>query len=127
MKAKCVVNGMVFHAFHGTMEVERELGQVFIVDVSIDFDCVQTEIVQTAEPVIRGQDIYDTAKDLILGTKFKSHAALAASLAGAMFKRFGRADEVHVSVGCRNIFIAGDVREMSAVAECVRKDFEAKG
>jgi dihydroneopterin aldolase len=118
---------MVFHAFHGTMEVERELGQIFVVDVVIDFDCVQTEIVQYAEPVIRGQDVYDTTKDLILGTKFKSHYALAASLAGAMFKRFGRADTVRVSVGSRNIFIAGDVQEMISVAECVRKDFEVRG
>ncbi|MDR0649160.1 MAG: dihydroneopterin aldolase [Synergistaceae bacterium] len=127
MKVKCVVHGMSFHAFHGAMEVERELGQMFYVDVALAMEMTEADASPSVNTDVRGSEIYEVTKNIMMGTKFNSHASLALAIARDLFARFKHVTDVDVTVGRRQLFIAGDVKEIMATASCVRSDFEEKG
>jgi dihydroneopterin aldolase len=126
MKGKCIVQGMNFHAFHGMMEVERELGQVFSVDVTLYMDLKPEDASPSVKTEVRGSEIYEVTKDIMMGTKFTSHMSLALALAKDLLDRFVEVTEVEVTVGRRQLFIPGDVREILACVTCDRSDFEKK-
>jgi dihydroneopterin aldolase len=126
MKGKCIVQGMNFHAFHGMMEVERELGQVFSVDVALYINLTPEDASPSVKTEVRGSEIYEVTKNMVMGTKFTSHMSLALALAKEMFTHFRQVTEVEVTVGRRQLFIPGDVREILACVACARSDFEKK-
>jgi dihydroneopterin aldolase len=118
---------MNFHAFHGAMEVERELGQMFSVDVSLSMDLSANDALPSVNTEVRGSEVYEITKNMIMGTKFNSHLSLALALAKKLFERFKQVTDVEVTVGRKQLFIAGDVREILASVSCVRADFEKQG
>ncbi|MDR1019523.1 MAG: dihydroneopterin aldolase [Synergistaceae bacterium] len=127
MKGKCVVRGMNFHAFHGAMEVERELGQMFSVDAALSMEMTLADASPSVNTDVRGSEIYEVTKNVMMGTKFNSHTSLALAIAKDLFARFKHVTDAEVSIGRRQLFIAGDVREILAIVSCVRSDFEKKG
>jgi dihydroneopterin aldolase len=121
------VKGMSFHAFHGHLEVERELGQVFLVDVILGFDLTPDSESPAAESNLRGGEIYELTKNVIMGTKFRSHASLALRLAHEMLSSHKDVTDARVVIERRHLFIPGDVRSIEAEVFCTREDFEKKG
>ncbi len=124
MQGKCTIRGMHFHAFHGSLELERELGLVFIVDVALFFPLSLEDASQSTVNPIESADIYETTKGVMMGTKFKSRTSLALRIAREMLTRFGEVSQVHVKVACKHFFI-GDVEAIEAEVQCTREDFPA--
>lgn len=123
MQGKFTIRGMHFHAFHGSLEVERELGLVFVVDVTLFFPLSQEDASEAAVSKIQGEVVYEVAKSVMMGTKFKSRVSLALRIAREMFGRFDEADEVYVKVTRKHIFIPSDVEAIEAEVQCKREDF----
>jgi FolB domain len=126
MRGKYSVKGMKFHAFHGALEVERELGQVFSVDVDLGIDLGAAEASEGAEPLVRGGDVYEVTKGVVMGSRFKSHVNLAMRIAGELLRRFESAADATVVVGRRQLFIPGEVDMILAEVHCTRDDLKAK-
>ena len=124
MQGTTSVNGMSFHAFHGDMEVERELGQVFSVDISVAFEMAASDLSPSSEEAVKGAGIYDVAKEVILGTRYQSITKLGMRIAKELFTHFKSATEIEVCISRRPLFVAGDVKEMVADVYCERGDFE---
>jgi len=122
MQGKFCVSGMNFHAFHGALEVERELGQVFSINVKLGFRVEPEDVSLTTEPPIRGADVYDETKKLVMGSRFHSHISLALAIAKAMFEHFDAAETAEVSIARKQLFIAGTVEEVTAEVSCDRKE-----
>jgi dihydroneopterin aldolase len=127
MKGKCTVKGMNFHAFHGAMEVERELGQVFSVDVTLYLDLIAADASPQVKAEVRGSDVYEVAKNIMMGTKFNAHTSLALAIAKEMFNHFKHVTDVEVAIGRKQLYIAGDVKKIIAEVYCSREDFDKKG
>lgn len=123
MQGKYTIKGMHFHAFHGTLEVERELGLVFSVDVSLLFELHAADVSEDAAALIKGADVYDLTKGLMMGTKYKSRTNLAVRIARELLAKYGHVQEAHVVVSKRHVFIAGDVDFIMAEVFCKREDF----
>jgi dihydroneopterin aldolase len=117
---------MTFHAFHGFLEVERELGQVFAVDVVLDFDLKPEDIAPSVNSIVNGNEVYDVTKNIMMGTKFRSTTSLALAIAKELLSRFKQVKSADVRVGRKQLFIAGDVKEILAEVSCSREDFEKK-
>ncbi len=124
MQGKYTIKGMHFHAFHGSLELERELGLVFIVDVTLFFPLLPEDASQSTANQIESADIYETTKGVMMGTKFKSRTSLALRIAHEMFSRFEKVGQIHVKVACKHFFI-GDVEAIEAEVQCTREDFSA--
>ena len=124
MNGKYIIKGMNFHAFHGFLEVERELGQVFSIDVTLSFPLRNEDASPSAVHKIRGAEVYDLTRGVVMGTKYTSHLSLAIAIAHIMLKNFEIATEATVVVGRRQLFIAGNVDEVLAEVTCDRGDLE---
>lgn len=122
MQGKFCVSGMNFHAFHGSLEVERELGQVFSIDVRLGFSITCEDLSPGTEAPIRGADVYEETKNVVMGSRFHSHVSLALAIAKAMFDHFDVAETAVVSIARKQLFIAGTVDEVIAEASCNREE-----
>ena len=124
---KCIhtVKGMSFHAFHGVMEVERELGQVYFVDVTIDFGLDPADISEKDEPVIRDAGVFEITRNIMMATKFRSISSLACTIASGLLEQYEKALSATVSINKKQLFIPGNVDSCLTEVEITRSDFEA--
>jgi dihydroneopterin aldolase len=129
MKGIHAVMGMSFHAFHGVLEVERELGQVFSVDAIVEFEMAPGDDSPKAEPMIKDADVYEITRNVILETKYKSITGLAGKIAHDLIAEYSKASNVTVSIKRKQIFTSGNVDYAVAEVSCGRGDFgeSAKG
>jgi len=125
MKSRHAVIGMNFHAFHGVLEVERELGQVFSVDVIVEFDVNPNDDVPNAEPVVRDADVYEITRNVIMETKYRSISSLAGRIARNMLASFGKVTHAKVAIKKKQLFIPGSVESVIVDVECSREDIKA--
>jgi dihydroneopterin aldolase len=126
MKGIHAVMGMDFHAFHGVLEVERELGQVFSVDAIVEFEMAPGDDSPKAEPMVKDADVYEITRNVMLETKYKSIASLAGKIARNLLAECSKASNVTVSIKRKQIFISGSVDYAVAEVSCRREDFEEK-
>jgi dihydroneopterin aldolase len=106
---------MSFHAFHGILEVERELGQIFSVDVIVEFDGEPSDVKPHAEPFVRDAEVFEISRNVVMETKYRSITSLAAKIARDVMTSYARAASATVSVTRKQLFIPGNVE--SSVAE----------
>lgn len=125
MHGKYTISGMNFHAFHGSLEVEKELGLVFMVDASLFFDLTPKDASEVAVGKIRGAEVYELTRSVMMGTKFTSRMALALKIAQEMLARFQEATEVHINIRRHHLFIPGNVDAIDVEVQCKREDFGA--
>lgn len=116
------VEGMHFHAFHGDLEVERELGQVFSIDVSLSYEITKQCMDQSSSSSLRGADIYDHIQSIVMGTRYKSLDGLALAIAKNIFEMSAVVQAIEVSISRRQLFIAGDVESIVVAVAVERQD-----
>jgi dihydroneopterin aldolase len=114
---------MSFHAFHGILEVERELGQVFSVDVTVEFDGGPPDVDPWAEPFVRDADIYEISRNVVMETKYRSVISLASKIARDLMSEYAKASSATVSVMRKQLFIPGSVNASVAEVSYTRADF----
>jgi dihydroneopterin aldolase len=91
------LQNMAFFARHGVLDAERELGQVFQVDVEMRLDlstaAASDDIAQTANYA----EIYNLVEEVVNGPEFRLLEALAGAILEAIGRRY-RFDELTVRV-----------------------------
>ena len=125
MKGVQTVKGMSFHAFHGISEVDRELGQVYVVDAAVEFGLDPATISQKDNPLIRDSDVYEVTRGVMMDTKFKSILSLAGTIARDLLEKYEEALSATVSVNRRQLFIPGNVESSVTEAKYSRADLNA--
>jgi dihydroneopterin aldolase len=115
---------MSFHAFHGILEVERELGQIFSVDVTVEFDGDSSDVNPNAEPFVRDADIFEISRNVVMETKYRSIISLAAKIAHDVMTEYARAASATVSVKRKQLFIPGSVENSVAEVSYSRADID---
>ena len=125
---KCVhtVKGMSFHAFHGILEVERELGQVYYVDAILEYDKDPAGLSQKDEPLIREGGVFDVTRNVIMETKFRSISSLAGTIARNMLEKFDKVQCVTICIDRKQLFIPGNVDSSVTEVKFCRSDLEAE-
>ena len=125
MKGAHTVKGMSFHAFHGISEVERELGQVYLVDVTVEFGLDPAGISPKDEPLIRDAGMYEITRNVMMETKFRSISSLAGTIARNLLKEYEKILSVTVCINRRQLFIPGNVDSSVTEVTFDRSDFGA--
>jgi dihydroneopterin aldolase len=126
MKGIHYVKGMSFHAFHGVLEVERELGQVFLVDATVEFVISPEDESPKAEPVVRDADVYEIARNVMTETKYRSITSLAGKIAHDLIAEYGNATYATVAIMRKQLFIPGNVDYSVSEVSYTREDFDSK-
>ena len=122
MQGKYTVKGMGFHAFHGSLEVERELGTIYLVDVTFGVELTPNDDSSKVISGIQGADVYEVVKGLMMGSKFKSIMSLALHIARELLRNFSSAQEATVKITSKQLFIPGNVDSVVAEASATRAD-----
>lgn len=113
------LEGAHFHAFHGEMEVERELGQVFNVNVKLTYEAEPSNMGQEKVTAASYADLYEKTKRVIMGTRFMSVEALAYRIGCDVLKITATSKQAIVEIKRQQLFIPG---HMDAVDVCVTVD-----
>ena len=125
MKGVHTVKGMSFHAFHGVLEVERELGQVYLVDVTAEFELDPAGMSQKDEPMVRDAGIFEITRNVMMENKFRSISSLAGTIGRNMLKEYEKILSVTVCIKRRQLFIPGNVDLSVTEVTCARSDCDA--
>jgi dihydroneopterin aldolase len=127
MRGVHTVKGMNFHAFHGVLEVERELGQVYFVDVAVEFEMDPAKISQKEEPPIRDASIYEITRNVMMENKFRSISSLAGTIARNLLNKYEKALGVTICINRRQLFVPGNLDSSITEVTCTRSDLDAVG
>ena len=122
MKGVHTVKGMNFHAFHGVLEVERELGQVYFVDATVEFELDPADISQEDEPLIRDADVFEVTRNVMMETKFRSISSLAGTIARNLLEEYDKVLSVTVCIRRNQLFIPGNVDSSITEVTVARSD-----
>ncbi len=109
MLAKISLNDMLFYGFHGSMEVERELGQKFLVDVVLTLDVEDAVKEDNPSKSISSYAIYQLTSTIVTEKKFSLIETLTYNIAKAFFEKFPQIIHVLVKVKRPNLYLSGIV------------------
>lgn len=82
------LRNMLFHAYHGVWDEEREVGQRFQVDIEIYRDVSASGRTDLLRDTIDLYKVYDIIEKIVTGKQFKLVEALAETIARELLKQF---------------------------------------
>lgn len=122
MRGKIAVKGMLFYGFHGTMEVERELGQKFLVDVELYMDLERATEEDDPALSVSPQKIYEIAREFVTTHKYYLTETLAFKIAREFLEKFDFIDEALVRVKRPQLLVSGIVDYAEAEVSLRREE-----
>ncbi len=106
MMDKILLTGMRFWGFHGVLEAEQALGQVFIIDLELRGDFGPAGVQDSLEQAVNYAEVYQTVKDMVEGERYRLIEALAERIAARILAEFS-VQEVLVRVNKPHAPISG--------------------
>jgi dihydroneopterin aldolase len=94
---RITLKSLVFYAYHGVFEAEKELGQKFEVDVDMRGDFQAAARVDDIDMAVNYADVYATVKDIVEERDFDLIEALALNIADEVLSGY-EVEEVTVRV-----------------------------
>ncbi len=85
---KLRVLGMIFHAYHGLYDGERENGQRFEVDVEMQYDASKAANTDRIKDTIDVRKVYDHVKQAVTDHKFFLIEAMSRQIADTLLQSF---------------------------------------
>jgi len=101
-----VLKGMRFYAYHGVLPDEREHGQEFIVDVSLETDLRRAGVSDALTDTIDYRDAYDRTREVVEGPARRLLESVAESIAERLLA-LDRVTAVSVSVRKPGVRLSG--------------------
>lgn len=122
MLATMTLKGIHFHAFHGAMEVERELGQVLEIDLSLAYDVQPSRLTPSALPPVQEPAVFDQVQKVVMSSKYYSLEGLALEIARKTLQAHEVVQLVTVVIRRKQLFIPGDIRSADVELTVDRED-----
>jgi len=106
------LNEMEFHAFHGCLSHEKELGNTFRVTLSISIDTARAGITDNLADTLNYQKVYDAVKhEMDIASNLIEH--VAQRIADAVLGQFREIDEIKLFLSKKNPPLGGKVESVS--------------
>lgn len=100
------IDGMQFYAYHGVFEAENEIGQIFIVDVSLDVDLKHAGETDDLEHTVNYGAVYeDVKRETQIQSKLLEH--VAERIAKTLFNHYNQIMALKVKITKQNPPIPG--------------------
>ncbi len=122
MLTTLTILGIQVHAFHGALEVERELGQLLSIDVAVTYDLECEGDGSAKQPPVREASLYEDIKFVVMGSKYSSLELLAGSIGKHLLKRYAMIQIASITISRRQIFIPGVVEGVQVEVTLDRDD-----
>ena len=116
--AKIILENMEFHAFHGCLEFEQQLGNTFLVSLSMEINTEKAGKTDNLEDTLNYQLIYDVVKEQMeIQSKLIEH--VGQRILDSIFEQFPQIEELNVKLSKLNPPLGGKVERVTI--EFIRK------
>ena len=106
------LEGMRFYAYHGCLTSEMEIGNEFIVDVSIETDCSAAGKSDNLEDALNYQAVYDIVKrEMEVRANLLEH--LSQRILDALWESFTQIERIKIKVTKMKPPVGGNVAKAS--------------
>ena len=119
---KLLLEGMIFYGRHGSLPIERELGQHFAVDVEIWCDLRPAGLSDDLSQTVDYSEVHAQTKEIVEGEPVNLTETLAERIAAAILERHPRVEGVRVKISKPNVRLGETVLTGSAVELVRRQD-----
>lgn len=111
---KIIMKGMRFFGRHGVLPQERELGQVFEVDVELFLDLEAAGENDDLGLTVNYADVFGLVEEVVTGRSFSLIETMAHRIATLILERFRPVEKVGVTVKKPSAPIQGSFQYMAA-------------
>jgi dihydroneopterin aldolase len=109
--SKIILEDMEFHAYHGCLEHEIQLGNTFIVSVAMELNTEKAGKTDELHDTLNYQLIYDTVKEQMeIPSKLIEHAGQR--ILDSIYNGFPQINELHVKLVKLNPPLGGKVESV---------------
>lgn len=106
------LEGLEFFAFHGHYPVEKEVGNKFIVNVSIETDCEAAGKSDRLEDALDYQKVYELIKrEMAITSDLLEH--VATRILNALYDQFSEIEHAKVKISKMNPPMGGQIEKVS--------------
>ena len=112
------LQNMVFYAHHGVLDAERELGQIYEVDVEFSLDLSGASTRDDLAQTVDYREVYSLVSKVVVESEYSLLEALAQAIVIAITRRY-RLDDVLVRVRKPHPPIQGQI-------DCVEVELSAE-
>ena len=119
---RILLEGMVFHGWHGTLAAERELGQRFVVDVELHLDLHPAGISDDLARTVDYGEVHRRAREIVEGEPVNLTETVAERIARAILEEYPTVEAVRVKVAKPHVRLGDTVLAGSAVEILRRRD-----
>ncbi len=112
--SKIKLENMEFHAYHGCLEHEQELGNTFLVSVNLDVDTSLAEVSDNLHDTLNYKLVYEAVKEQMnIPAKLIEHAGYR--IIAAVFSRFDAVKKIKVRLSKLNPPLGGKAEKVTIV------------
>ena len=119
---RILLEGMVFHGYHGTLPAERELGQPFVVDVELRLDLRPAALSDDLTRSVDYGEVHRRAKEIVEGPPVNLIETVAERIAAAVLENYPLVEAARVKVVKPDVRLDDTVLTGSAVEILRRRD-----
>ena len=119
---RILLEGMVFHGYHGTLPTERELGQPFVVDVELRLDLRPTGLSDDLTQTVDYGKVHRRAKEIVEGPPVNLTETIAERVAAAILEDHPSVEAIRLKVAKPHVRLDDTVLADSAVEILRRRD-----
>lgn len=110
---------MEFHAFHGCLEFEQQLGNTFVVSISMELNTDQAGKTDNLDDTLNYQLVYDVVREQMeIQSKLIEH--LGQRILDSVFERFPQITKLNVKLSKQNPPLGGKVERVTIELERIQ-------
>ncbi|MEA4936945.1 Dihydroneopterin aldolase [bioreactor metagenome] len=114
--SKIILENMEFHAFHGVMEHEKELGNTFLITVAMEINTEKAAFSDMLEDTVNYQLIYHTIKkQMEIPSNLIEH--VAQRIADKLMNKFPRILQLELKLSKMHPPLGGKVERAMIIVE----------
>ena len=121
---RIVLEDMVFHGRHGTLQAEQELGQPFVVSIELRLDLRPAGTSDDLTKTVDYSEVHRMARDIVEGLPVHLTETLAERIAAATLDEHPAVEAVKVKVSKPHVRLGDTVLAGSAVEILRRREAE---
>jgi dihydroneopterin aldolase len=107
------LNQMVFYAYHGVYDSEKELGQRFIINFSAELDYNQAAINDDLQLTVNYGEIYTIIEEVFQGKKYNLLESAAYNIIKQLFFNFSSLEFIEIEIIKPSVPIKGVLADAS--------------
>ena len=115
------VNGLVLHAYHGTMPHEAKVGQPFVLDLVLDIDLGEASRTDKLKHTVSYDLLVKTVSEAFCARRYRLVEAAAGAVADAVLDRYPPIRSIRITVRKPHAPIAATFDDVGVIVTRARR------